>query len=69
MKNYVVIAGAVPAVHDRRVVKMGEILPESFFKDDEIAKLVKGQFIALSVEISETDEAAKAAVQDTGKKK
>lgn len=45
MPKYIVIAGAVPAVHKRRIVQPGELLDEDFFMEGEIGDLVKGQFI------------------------
>lgn len=56
MKKYIVIAGAVPALHDRKIektdtnegrfVKKDDILPESFFRTGELAELIKAEFIA-----------------------
>jgi hypothetical protein len=45
MKNYKVIAGAVPALHDRKIVTLGDILPADFFKDGEADELCKARFI------------------------
>lgn len=62
MRQYKVIAGAVPAIHSRNPVRMGDVLNEASFDSlDEIATLIKEGFIE---ELPE--EAATLEIDDTG---
>lgn len=60
MKKYIVIAGAVPALHDRKIVTKGEILEESFFRTGELAELIKAEFIAEYEEPAKEENGAPA---------
>lgn len=66
MRQYKVIAGAVPAIHSRNPVRMGDMLNEDSFDSlDEIATLIKEGFIEeLPEELPE--EAATLEIDDTG---
>jgi hypothetical protein len=59
---YEVIAGAVPAVHKIRVVKKGEILPESFFPEGILPDLIKGEFVK-AVEVADETAATEATTE------
>lgn len=61
MKKYIVIAGAVPMLHNREKVKKGQILKEDFFKEGEIGELIKGRFIDELHEIAEAPATAEIA--------
>lgn len=66
-KQYKVIAGAVPALRKKKKdIKMGDLLPESFFTDGaEIGELIKEGFIVDAGD----DSAASQEDGDTNEKK